>query len=663
MSRVGIRGARLYDLSGLRPDVVVAEGHSAPVVAPAEISSNSTEMLALGFSQLLPFLQIAKPFFQEDKVARNSLIGVAALTLLNSGISVAFSYISRDFYTALNARDEAAFYEKIELFFVALLVAVPVSVYYRFLREKLSLYWREALTTRVLEQYYGNRTYFVIETLRDIDNPDQRIADDIRQFTRTSLDFFITLFTSLIDLLSFSAILFQIYPGLFAAIVLYAGAGSIITTKLGRSLVSLNYQRLIKEANFRFGLIRTRENAEAIAFYDSSAMLEKEYLEKIFKEVLENQFGIIKVQRDLEFFTTAYRYLVQILPSLIVAPLFFSKQVELGAVTQSFGAFNHILGDFSIIINQFESLSAFSAGLSRLSTFLERINSTSSNPWDTDDGRKPLIDMQRQNAATSATAALSSEVLFSCRNLTVLTPDGTRVLIGGLGAQPSEQGLPPTAYTRGVDIGVRSGDRVLIVGPSGSGKSSLIRALSGLWQIGSGSIVWSPNLSESSKVLFLPQKPYNVIGTLREQIMYPNHSSAAEGGQGQDSLLLEVLSKVKLGDLARRMGDGDPAAGLGVSKDWTKTLSLGEQQRLACSRVLFNKPQVVFLDESTSALDLNGESDLYLSLQELGVSYVSVGHRPSLLKFHSKKLSLTAGREVEMIDLCQGDECPEETLL
>lgn len=660
--------ARLYDSSGLRPDV--AERQSAPVVAPAEISSNSTEMLALGFSQLLPFLQIAKPFFQEDKVARNSLVGVAALTLLNSGISVAFSYISRDFYTALNARDEAQFYEKIELFFVALVVAVPVSVYYRFLREKLSLYWREALTTRVLEQYYGNRTYFVIETLRDIDNPDQRIADDIRQFTRTSLDFFITLFTSLIDLLSFSAILFQIYPGLFAAIILYAGAGSVITTKLGRSLVSLNYERLIKEANFRFGLIRTRENAEAIAFYDSSAMLEKQYLEKIFKEVLENQFGIIKVQRDLEFFTTAYRYLVQILPSLIVAPLFFSKQVELGAVTQSFGAFNHILGDFSIIINQFESLSAFSAGLTRLSTFLERINSTSSTPWDNGNSksgqeRKPLIDMQRQNAATSATAALSSDVLFSCRNLTVLTPDGNRVLIGGISSQPSEPGLSPTAHTRGVDIDVRSGDRVLIVGPSGSGKSSLIRALSGLWQIGSGSIAWSSNLSESSKVLFLPQKPYNVIGTLREQIMYPNHAGAGEGGNGAaaDSLLLEVLSKVKLGDLARRMGDGDPQAGLGVSKDWTKTLSLGEQQRLAFSRVLFNKPQVVFLDESTSALDLNGESDLYLSLQELGVSYVSVGHRPSLLKFHSKKLSLTAGREVEMIDLCQGDECPEETLL
>jgi len=233
------------------------------------------ENLSLSFSQLLPFLKIAKPFFFEDKVARNSLIGVTALTLLNSGVSVAFSYISRDFYNALNSKNEAVFYEKIELFFAALVIAVPISVYFRFLREKLSLYWREALTRRVLDQYYADRTFFVIETLRNVDNPDQRITEDIRQFTRASLDFFITLFTSFIDLLSFSAILFQIYPGLFVAIIAYAGVGSVVTTNLGQSLVGLNYKRLIKEADFRFSLIRTRENAEAIAFYDSNAALEK----------------------------------------------------------------------------------------------------------------------------------------------------------------------------------------------------------------------------------------------------------------------------------------------------------------------------------------------------------------------------------------------------
>jgi len=238
-------------------------------------TGENDEDMKLALSQLGPFMKIAAPFFKEDEVARNSLIGVVALTLLNSGISVAFSYISRDFYNALNARDEPVFYEKIQLFFVALLIAVPVSVFYRFLREKLSLYWREALTNRVLDKYYANRTFYVMETLHEVDNPDQRISEDVRAFTSTSISFFIAIFTSIVDLASFSAILFNIFPGLFVAIVAYAGAGSLATTELGKSLVTKNYKSLVKEADFRFSLIRTRENAEAIAFYDPDAKLEK----------------------------------------------------------------------------------------------------------------------------------------------------------------------------------------------------------------------------------------------------------------------------------------------------------------------------------------------------------------------------------------------------
>lgn len=595
----------------------------------------------LSFSQLVPFLKIAKPFFQEDKVARDSLIGVVALTLLNSGVSVAFSYISRDFYSALNARDEAVFYEKIELFFVALVIAVPISVYYRFLREKLSLYWREALTRRVLDLYYADRTFYIIETLRDVDNPDQRITEDIRQFTRASLDFFITLFTSAIDLVSFSAILFGIYPGLFAAIIAYAGVGSLVTTNLGKSLVALNYNRLIREADFRFGLIRTRENAEAIAFYDSSASGEKDLLWKNFQEVLTNQMDIILVQRNLEYFTQGYRYLVQILPSLIVAPLFFANKVELGAVTQSYGAFNHILGDFSILINQFESLSAFSAGLTRLSTFLERLNSTAENSWNAVSTEKmgemvkpPLISLEPMPLVSSASSSSEfRDCVLSCRNLTVSTPDMSRVLIGG--------------GSIGIDIDIHEGDRVLIAGPSGSGKSSFVRAVAGLWQVGSGSILWRPDLLhrarlEGTDVFFLPQRPYNIIGSLKEQIMYPNNVApgAAFVGEKDPGHFLEILQQVRLHDLALRMGNGDELAGLEVRLDWTKVLSLGEQQRLAFARVLYNKPKVVFLDESTSALDLPSEEALYRLLQDLGVTYISVGHRPSLLRFHSSRLRL-----------------------
>lgn len=606
----------------------------------SELSGSNITDIGLGLSQLEPFLKIAVPYFQNDATARSSLVAVSALTLLNSGISVAFSYISRDFYNALNARDESLFYEKIELFFGALVLGVPVSVLYRFVREKLALYWREALTAQALQQYYGNRTFYILETLREVDNPDQRISEDIRRFTSTSLDFFITIFTSIIDLLSFSAILFQIFPGLFLAIILYAGIGSVITTKIGRNLVALNYERLQREANFRFALFRTRENAEAIAFYDSEAKLEQENVWKLFQSALATQLSIVQTQRNLEVFTTAYRYIVQILPSLIVAPLYFQHKVELGAISQSYGAFNHILGDFSIIINSFESLSAFAAGLTRLGDFFDRIGGPSAAigggwgylPSSSDEtfanmfktemrttrNSKPLISLHTVNFSQEtlqlrppqSESLRQSEflkqrsqrpVLVQVQDLVVLTPDGTRCVLGSLrndyhyrnnlsnsgrtiqGEQmalqarntnderaPKTTSSPsgthdlhgpssPSLLYRGIDLTFHAGDRVLIVGPSGAGKSSLVRVLAGLWSVGTGTIFWSDTLVTSSTlpsrpattignlsadithlsnnytaqrsapngVFFLPQKPYNLLGDLREQIMYPATTSTS----------------------------------------------------------------------------------------------------------------------------------------
>ena len=646
--------------------------------------------LTLDLSQLKPFLKIAVPFFKEDKTARDSLIAVIALTLLNSGISVVFSYISRDFYNALNARDEALFYEKIGLFFAALVVAVPVSVYYRYNREKLSLYWREGLTKRVLEQYYSNRTFYIIETLRDIDNPDQRISDDVNAFTKTSLAFFITLFTSVVDLFSFSSILFEIYPGLFLAIILYAFIGSIITTNLGQSLVGLNYEKLQKEANFRFSLIRTRENAEAIAFYDSNAELERANILKLFEKVLVNKLDILGVQRNLEYFTTSYRYLVQILPSLIVAPLYFAKKIELGAISQSYGAFNHILSDFSLIINSFEELSAFSAGLTRLTTFLDRINDgggweqqvlmsdqIGSNFEKNDvNSSYPIFspyDMIKMNSVSETTQ--KDQPILICSNLTLLTPDRHRILLGGEMIQ--EEGLH-LHYEKGINVKINKGDRILIVGKSGCGKTSLLRAIAGLWKFGEGEISWyipsdqrsaggsvKSAVSEMRQdmdvapkgVFFLPQKPYNIPGSLRLQITYPlslNDSNHLIGPDLDDEIL-SILKLVRLGDLASRMGEGDETAGLNSDFDWSKILSLGEQQRLSFARAIFNNPSVIILDESTSALDLDSEKAMYEVLMNKGITYISVGHRPSLLSFHDKKLVLYGpGEKAEVFPILSG---------
>lgn len=657
-------------------DDSVAE--STAVVAEIGADEEVAKDIGLTPNQLKPFLDIAVPFFKTDDVARRSLIGVFAMTLLNSGISVVFSFVSRDFYNALNARNEALFYEKVEYFFLAILVAIPVSVYYRFLREKLSLYWREALTSKMLDKYYADRTYYVMEMMREIDNPDQRITEDVRAFTRTSLDFFISIFTAIIDLVSFAAILYQIYPGLFWAIIVYAGGGSYVTTQLGKDLVSKNYNKFKREADFRFSLIRTRENAEAIAFYDPEAKLEQASLWKTFKLVLDTQLDIVKIQRNLEVFTTGYRYLPQILPSLIVAPLYFQGKIEIGSITQSYSAFNHVLSDFSLIINSFEQLSAFSAGLNRLTSFFDAISiggwETTMKPAESllatgeeDEGARDR-DRDKQDSDHHFIAmkyeAPSSELkqteLMRCSNLGVFTPDGSRTIIGS-----------ETEAQEGIDISMNKGDKIILVGNSGCGKSSLVRAISGLWQRGYGEVVWNEVLhvvedkhnaenaegemaktklnSAPSEVFFLPQRPYNVLGSLRDQIMYPMSINKmvmdASGGEDEntqshstpennDSDLLRLLDQVRLPELAQKVG------GLDKKLDWSKVLSLGEQQRLAFARVLYNAPQVVVMDESTSALDLTSEKAMYKLLDDCGMSYISIGHRPSLLKYHNKKIFL-----------------------
>ena len=210
----------------------------------------------ISLAQLRPFLEIAIPFFKEDRNAFCSLVGIVILTLIESALNIGFSYVRRDIFDALNTKDQEMFYRMIFIFFMVLVFIVPISVLYNYLRLKLALYWRKELTARVLDKYYANRTYYIIECCRDIDNPDQRICEDLTEFTSTSLDFFFIVFDAFINLLSFSAVLFQIYPLLFVAIILYAFVGTLISARLGKSLVSQYYDKLTREADFRFGLIR-----------------------------------------------------------------------------------------------------------------------------------------------------------------------------------------------------------------------------------------------------------------------------------------------------------------------------------------------------------------------------------------------------------------------
>jgi vitamin B12/bleomycin/antimicrobial peptide transport system ATP-binding/permease protein len=263
----------------------------------ANQSSNAQDSHSTSLSQMRPFLEIAIPFFREDRAAFHSLMGIVLLTLTKAALLIFFSYVRRDMFSALNRKDRVEFYKMIVKFFGALVVFVPIAVLYQYLRQRLALHWRKKLTLRVLDKYYGDRTFYIIECCKDIDNPDQRISEDLREFTSTSLDFFFILFRALINLLSFSVVLYHICPSLFLAIILYAVIGTYVTTKLGRSLVGQYYNKLLTEADFRFGLIRTRENAEGIAFYDSQATMEQLNITNLFEQVY-SEFSEVKRQSD-----------------------------------------------------------------------------------------------------------------------------------------------------------------------------------------------------------------------------------------------------------------------------------------------------------------------------------------------------------------------------
>ena len=597
------------------------------------------------------------------------------------------------------------FYVQILYFLAILIIAVPMSVMYNYWRSALALKWREALTRQLVDKYYANRTFYVLETTREIDNPDQRIAEDVSEFTSTSLEFFFMLFSSITNLFSFSIVLYQISPLLFFALIVYALFGSYVTAWLGKTLVGLYYRQLQKEADFRFGLIRTREYAESIAFYDSTATQEKTNIWNLFQNIVTNKMSIIRTQRKLQTFTTAYEYIVYVIPYLVVAPLYLNGLTDLGAITQSSEAFYNVKSDLSIIIDYFEDISLFSAGLNRLNTFMQRIevggwdlpNDLQDDQYDNvihkskDDFDLEAFQNDKNSSNTIHTFATtvktrvdskinimnisplslvadsdgyadhfsSVNIVLQCKNLTVMTPDSSRVLIGDVNRQGSL-----SSNETGVDFSIMKNDRLLIVGPSGCGKSSLIRVIAGLWEMGSGDVLWNADmmLSEEdihtkstdsyefsdngvkklpSSILFLPQKPYNVVGTLRQQISYPSIVDDSDDWSIQeDSYLLDILEKVKLGDLALRVGNGNERKGLNATKDWSKVLSLGEQQRLAFARILYNKPSVVALDEATSALDKDAEESVYNLLIETNTTYISVGHNPSLLRFHQKKLVL-----------------------
>ncbi|WP_321494534.1 ABC transporter ATP-binding protein/permease [uncultured Desulfobacter sp.] len=537
-----------------------------------------------------------------------SILGVLLLLSFTvSGLNVVLSYVGRFFQTALAQKDQPTFWRFLYVYASVFVIGTPIVVIYSYIRKKLGLIWREWVTTSFIDHYLKNRAYYALTTSKDIDNPDQRLAEDLRQFTVTSLSFLLVILGAIIDLVAFTGILWSISRLLSGILFVYAFCGTLITIFIGKRLVGLNYNQLRKEADFRYGLIHIRDNAESIAFYQGEKG-EKEQIFKRFKAVLRNFNFLIGWQRNLEFFTTGYNYLVIILPAMIVAPMYFAGKVEFGEISQASFAFGQVLGAFSIIVQYFDSISAFAAGINRVSTFKDKLFTASGSKTSENDTNQTRI--QRITKET-----------IRVQDLTLKTPDYKRTLIQNLS----------------LDFG--KGKSILIMGHSGAGKSSLLRGIAGLWASGSGTIEHPP----ADKVMFLPQKPYMVLGSLREQLQYPS------GNPLDDNQIKAVMEMVNLTDLYQKMqrAAGDNSF-MDVENNWEEILSQGEQQRLAFARLLITKPRFAVLDEATSALDVDNEKALYNTLSKLDIAYISVGHRPTLKAYHDKILFIQGDGGWEM---------------
>ncbi len=555
------------------------------------------------------FWAIAKSYWSSDEKwhARGLLLSVILLSLGYTGLSVLLNNKRGTLISALSALDEARFWQTIAIFTATLVIYAPLYAGYVYLRDRLGLEWRRWLTSYFIDRYFQNRSFYNLShSDTNIDNPDQRITEDVKSFTHESLKLLLAVVDSLLAIGAFSSVLWGISRPLILFLVIYALIGTLTTVGIfGKPLMRLNFEQLKKEADFRFSLVRVRENAEAIAFYQGEQS-ESDRIKGRFAEAFDNFKRLIFWELNLNILTNAYEFIPFILPAIVVAPGIFAGELEVGKVTEAQGAFIRVFFSLNLIVARFQSLTTFGAGVERLFTFLECLE-----PPHLISNEPDCTEQTQINQTVQTTIETETADFLALENMTLQTPNRQRILVEDL------------------SVKLLTGEGLLVRGPSGCGKSSLLRAIAGLWDAGTGKILRPP----LDRILFLPQRPYMILGTLREQLLYPNMNGSVE-----DSQLQQILIQVNLPDLEQRHG------GFNTEKNWAEVLSLGEQQRLIFARLLLNKPLYAILDEATSALDSKNEEHLYQQLRDSGMTFLSVGHRESLSAYHQSILDFTADR-------------------
>jgi len=553
---------------------------------------------------------IARPYwFSEDRWAgRGLLVAVIALNLGIVAINVMLNKWNNTFYNSLQDKDYAVFVSQLFRFTWLAGSFIVVAVYELYLNQMLQIRWRRWLTDRYLNAWLEGGAYYRMQLAAgETDNPDQRIAEDVRLFIAGASGLGGTLglaiggMRAVVTLVSFVAILWGLSGALTLpwigltvpaymvwAALLYAVVGTWLTDLIGRPLVRLNFNQQRYEADFRFGLVRFRENTEGVALYRGEADELRGFRER-FGAVVKNWWSIMRQRKRLTFFTASYSQAAIIFPFLVAAPRYFRGEIPLGGLVQTASAFGQVQDALSYIVSSYTELAEWRAVVERLAGFgraIERVRAEAA--------------VQGIRRTEEAGAALE------LKHVDLLLPGGRRLM-------------------EDIDLDFRRGDNALISGPTGSGKSTLFRAIAGIWPFGRGEI----RMPADGRSLFLPQKPYLPIGTLREVVSYPNLPGAVD-----DAVLRETLVAVGLPELVGRLDE---------SAHWALRLSPGEQQRIAFARALVQKPDWLFLDEATSAVDESGEARLYALLRDRlpGTTLLSVGHRSSLRPFHARQLVLT----------------------
>ncbi|CAK0778278.1 vitamin B12/bleomycin/antimicrobial peptide transport system ATP-binding/permease protein [uncultured Gammaproteobacteria bacterium] len=548
---------------------------------------------------------LARPYWvsEERWPARGLLAAVIGLNLALVYLNVLFNDWNNLFYNAMQDKDIEAFWHQLFRFSWLAFLFIATAVYQLYLTQMLQIRWRRWLTERTLAEFLADHTYYRFQFLgQATDNPDQRIAEDLRLFVYYTLDLSLGLLSSVVTLVSFVTILWGLsgslafslggfdieIPGYMVWVALvYSAAGTWLTHVVGRSLAGLNFNQQRYEADFRFSLVRLRENAEGVALYRGEQR-ERDHLSARFAQVVTNWWGIMRCRKRLTWFTSGYTQVAIIFPFLVSAPRYFSGAIQLGGVMQISSAFGQVQTALSWFVEAYVNVAEWRAAVTRLTSFHAAI------------------------ATIRAAGTLNPAITVETGPDQNLGLHALRLDLPGGGSL-----VEPGTLT------IEPGQWLLITGPSGSGKSTLFRAIAGLWPFGCGRIT----LPQTKRVLFLPQKPYLPIGPLRAAVAFP---TAAE--QFSDAALAEALTVCGLPALVDRLDESD---------HWALRLSPGEQQRLAFARAVLHRPDWLFLDEATAACDAATEARLYTVVRERlpTTMVVSIGHRAALAEWHGRSLT------------------------